>query len=123
MDFEQPQRELNNLMLSKTWQNIVIFPAILPANLNWIISDFFESSTHTFVASVTRCAPLFNFVVEYVADESSFTRIGLTEVRDMSLPKAPNVFAAVEKLGLHLEKSKASREFIVIEHVEKPSEN
>jgi hypothetical protein len=33
-------------MLSKTWQNIVIFPAILPANLNWIISDFFESSIY-----------------------------------------------------------------------------
>jgi hypothetical protein len=40
-------------MLSKTWQNIVICPAILPANLKWIISDFFESSTHTFVASVS----------------------------------------------------------------------
>jgi len=34
-----------------------------------------------------------------------------------------NIFAALEKLGLHLEKSKAPREFIVIEHIERPSEN
>ena len=52
MDFEQPQRELNQLIVSKTWQNISNYPAILPANLNWIISDFFESSTQKFVASV-----------------------------------------------------------------------
>jgi uncharacterized protein (TIGR03435 family) len=64
--------------------------------------------------------------MEYARDESFFTRTGLTPADlgvDLSLPKAPSVFAAVEKLGLHLEKIKASREFIVIEHVEKPSEN
>jgi uncharacterized protein (TIGR03435 family) len=51
---------------------------------------------------------------------------GLTPARldaDLSLPEAPNIFDAVEKLGLHLEKGKASREFIVIEHIERPSPN
>jgi uncharacterized protein (TIGR03435 family) len=74
----------------------------------------------------TRCAPLFNFVMEFAADESFFTRTGATPQgrgMDFSLPKAPNVFNALEKLGLHLEKSKAPREFIVIEHIERLSPN
>jgi hypothetical protein len=77
----------------------------------------------------TSCAPLFNIVVEFAIDESFFTELekrGITPAQmgmDLSLPKAPNVFNAVEKLGLHLEKSKASREFIVIEHIERPSPN
>jgi uncharacterized protein (TIGR03435 family) len=74
----------------------------------------------------TFCAPLFNFVVEYAADESFFTRTGATPQgrgMDFSLPKAPTIFNALEKLGLHLEKSKAPREFIVIEHIERLSPN
>jgi uncharacterized protein (TIGR03435 family) len=76
----------------------------------------------------TRCAPLFNFVVEYAADETFFTNAEFATLRngrtpDSSVPKAPNIFDALEKLGLHLEKSKGSREFIVIEHIERPSPN
>jgi hypothetical protein len=69
----------------------------------------------------TPCAPLFNYFLEYAIDESFFTRNGVTP--DFSVPKAPNIFAALEKLGLHLAKIKAPREFIVIEHIERPSEN
>jgi hypothetical protein len=78
----------------------------------------------------TPCAPLFNIVVEFAIDESYYTTLenksGITPAQmgvDLSLPKAPNVFNALERLGLHLEKSKASREFIVIEHIERPSAN
>src|SRR6185295_8356587 len=77
----------------------------------------------------TPCTPLFNIVVEFAIDESFYTRLeknGITPAQmgvDLSLPKAPSVFTAVEKLGLHLEKSKASREFIFIEHIERPSPN
>jgi uncharacterized protein (TIGR03435 family) len=78
----------------------------------------------------TPCAPLFNFVVEHVRDESYFTlwqtRTGRTPAElgwDLSLPKAQNIFDAVEKLGLHLEKNKGSREYIVIENIERPSPN
>jgi uncharacterized protein (TIGR03435 family) len=80
----------------------------------------------TIPSAGTLCAPLFSFVMEYARDESFFTRDGLTPERlglDMSLPKAPNIFAAVEKLGLHLEKIKAPREFLVIEHIERLSPN
>jgi hypothetical protein len=78
----------------------------------------------------TSCAPLFNILMEYAIDESFFTMLekngGITPAdmgADLSLPKAPNIFNALEKLGLHLEKSKAPREFIVIEHIDRPSPN
>jgi uncharacterized protein (TIGR03435 family) len=39
-------------------------------------------------------------------------------------PTAPSIFTAVqEQLGLKLESSKAPQEFIIIEHLEKPSAN
>ena len=78
----------------------------------------------------TSCAPLFNILMEYAIDDSFFTKLekngGITPAdmgADLSLPKAPNVFNALEKLGLHLEKTKAPREFIVIDHIERPSPN
>ncbi len=69
----------------------------------------------------TPCAPLFNYFLEYAIDESSFTSSQKEKIG--SLPKAPNIFKALEKLGLQLEKTRAPREFIVIEHIERPSEN
>jgi uncharacterized protein (TIGR03435 family) len=72
----------------------------------------------------TRCAPLFDYVLEFAIDESFLTENGRTPTgAELSLPKAPNIFAALEKLGLHLEKSKAPREFIVVEHIEELSPN
>jgi uncharacterized protein (TIGR03435 family) len=59
--------------------------------------------------------------LEYAIDESWFTSSQKEKIG--SLPKAPNIFKALEKLGLQLEKTKARREFIVIEHIERPSEN
>jgi uncharacterized protein (TIGR03435 family) len=69
----------------------------------------------------TPCAPLFNYFLEYAIDESNFT--SKQNEKNGSFPKAPNIFKALEKLGLQLEKTKARREFIVIEHIERPSEN
>jgi hypothetical protein len=74
----------------------------------------------------TPCAPLFNFVLEFAMDESFLTRMekdGVLTPAELNLPKAPNIFKALEKLGLQLEKTKAPREFIVIEHIERLSPN
>jgi uncharacterized protein (TIGR03435 family) len=38
-------------------------------------------------------------------------------------PAAPSIFAVLEKVGLKLEKARGPRDFVVIDHVEKPSEN
>jgi uncharacterized protein (TIGR03435 family) len=72
----------------------------------------------------TPCAPLFNYFLEYATDESDLRRGGRTPTdAELGVPRAPNVFDALEKLGLHLEKSKAPREFIFIEHIERLSPN
>jgi uncharacterized protein (TIGR03435 family) len=41
----------------------------------------------------------------------------------MTEPLGSSVFAAVKKLGLKLDPAKASGQFLVIDHVERPSEN
>jgi uncharacterized protein (TIGR03435 family) len=80
----------------------------------------------------TPCAPLFHIVVEHAIDDSYYTTLeqrsggSVTAAQmgaDLSLPRAPSIFNALEKLGLLLKKDKASREFIVIEHIERPSPN
>jgi uncharacterized protein (TIGR03435 family) len=73
----------------------------------------------------TPCAPLFTYFLEYSIDDSFLRRGGRTPTdAELTVPRAPNVFDALEKqLGLHLEKSKAPREFLFIEHIERPSPN
>jgi uncharacterized protein (TIGR03435 family) len=41
----------------------------------------------------------------------------------MTIPKAPPIFAAVERLGLKLEPIRVPREFVVIDRVERPAPN
>ena len=42
---------------------------------------------------------------------------------DASDAAVPSIFSALGKLGLRLEPVKGPREFLVIDHVEKPSDN
>jgi uncharacterized protein (TIGR03435 family) len=63
----------------------------------------------------------FDFVMEYVADPNHFASIGIQS--EVVGPLGPTIFDALEKLGLTLEPTKGSREFIVIDHIERPSEN
>jgi uncharacterized protein (TIGR03435 family) len=73
----------------------------------------------------------FNFIVEFVLDENT---PGPRPVRGGTLrdpgadlvdvPPAPTIFTALEEqLGLRLERANTSREFIVIDRVERPSPN
>jgi uncharacterized protein (TIGR03435 family) len=44
--------------------------------------------------------------------------------RDSDIPRGPSIFDALEQqLGLKLERAKGSREFVVIDHIERPSPN
>jgi uncharacterized protein (TIGR03435 family) len=62
----------------------------------------------------------FDLTLEYGADPEYSAFSGLVPNTD---PGGPTVFEALEKLGLTLERSKGSREFIVIDHIERPSPN
>ena len=65
----------------------------------------------------------FNFILEYTPEEGAMRR-GATPPEPSNIPPAPRIFAALEEqLGLKLEPTKAPREFIVIDHVERLSPN
>jgi uncharacterized protein (TIGR03435 family) len=77
---------------------------------------------------------LFNFVLEFALDDS-FRREFREQVAaagnelqiasdPSAVPRAPGIFTALEgQLGLRLERTRAPREFIVIDQVERPSPN
>ena len=64
----------------------------------------------------------FDFDLKWTSDESQFARFGATVPREGL--KGPNLFTAIrEQLGLQLKRTKAPLDVLVIDHVEKPSEN
>lgn len=75
----------------------------------------------------TALTDRFNFVVEFVLDENS---PGLPQgdlpapVQAADVAPAATIFTAIEEeLGLKLDRDKASREFVIIDHIERPSVN
>jgi bla regulator protein BlaR1 len=84
------------------------------------------------VINKTGMAGKFDFRIEFAPDE---TAVGLNRLRtaDGPLitpsapsdpPGGPSIFTAIqEQLGLKLEASKGPREFLIIDHIEKPTEN
>jgi uncharacterized protein (TIGR03435 family) len=69
----------------------------------------------------------FNFVFEFALDENSPGLRGgdlRAPAEPSDIPPAATIFTALEEqLGLKLERAQASREFIVIDHVQRPSPN
>ena len=69
----------------------------------------------------------YNYILEFALDENTPGRDGvgtLPPVTDTSIPRAQNIFTALEEqLGLKLEPTRAPRQFIVIDRVERPSAN
>jgi uncharacterized protein (TIGR03435 family) len=64
--------------------------------------------------------------MEYAADEEARNRIVPPELqnRNADVPRAASVFEALEKqLGLKLERAQGAREYLVIDHIERPSPN
>jgi uncharacterized protein (TIGR03435 family) len=81
------------------------------------------------VINKTGIAGKFDFKMEFSPDQ---TTVGLNDLRGPDgpvIPPAdpsggPSIFTAIqEQLGLKLESAKGPREFIVIDRVERPSEN
>lgn len=64
----------------------------------------------------------FNIHLEYVRDENTSPRFG-DPVERPDIQPGPSIFTAVEQLGLKLEPTKGPREYMVIDGIERPSEN
>ena len=67
------------------------------------------------VIDQTGTTSLFSFHLEFAHDENA--------VSTADIPPGPSVFTALEQLGLKLEPIKGPHGFIVIDHVERSSEN
>lgn len=76
------------------------------------------------VVDKTGITGLFDFHLEFSPDETTPGFHPGTPEDGLTDRRGPSIFTAVqEHLGLKLESAKGSREFLVIDHVERPSEN
>jgi uncharacterized protein (TIGR03435 family) len=76
----------------------------------------------------TGITGMFDFHLEFAPDESTPNLLPFPESDPRGSPgtttgPGPSIFTAVQQLGLKLEPAKGPGEFLVIDHVEKPSEN
>ena len=72
------------------------------------------------VINKTGITGKFDFHLEYAPDETTPT----LPPDDSSVPTAPSIFTAIQQqLGLKLEPTKGPRDFLVIDHIERPSAN
>jgi uncharacterized protein (TIGR03435 family) len=66
----------------------------------------------------------YNFRVEFATDQTASGGVNGLPVMPADEPAAPSVFTAVrEQLGLKLDAAKGPREFLIIDHIERPSPN
>jgi uncharacterized protein (TIGR03435 family) len=76
------------------------------------------------VVDKTGIAGAFDFSLKWTPDESQFSRLGLLYRPPADNATAPPLFEALqEQLGLKLEPVKAPAEVLVVDHIERPSEN
>ena len=76
------------------------------------------------VVDKTGIAGEFDFSLNWTPDESQFSRMGILPRPPADNANAPPLFAAIqEQLGLRLEAVKAPVDILVIDRVERPSEN
>jgi uncharacterized protein (TIGR03435 family) len=69
------------------------------------------------IVDKTQLPGLFDFMLDWMPDNMSF-------VDSSALPTGPSLFTAIqEQLGLKLGAEKAAMEFIIVDHVEEPTEN
>jgi uncharacterized protein (TIGR03435 family) len=58
----------------------------------------------------------FDFAYEFGADPDASQSLGVAQE-----PAGPTIFEALEKLGLTLSRTKDTREFVVVEKIDRPS--
>jgi uncharacterized protein (TIGR03435 family) len=77
------------------------------------------------VVDKTGLAAEFDFDLKWTPDETQFASMGIHVPPPVDNPNAPpGLFTAIqEQLGLRLEPQKIPAEVLVIDHVERPSEN
>jgi bla regulator protein BlaR1 len=75
------------------------------------------------VVDKTGISGVFDIQMQLTPEDINPRNLNRAPEESASEPVGASVFAAVKKLGLKLESTKAPAEFLVIDHIEKPTEN
>jgi uncharacterized protein (TIGR03435 family) len=87
-------------------------------------SAFLSSSLDRTVLNKTGIAGMYDITLEFAIDDTTrkFPGAAFAATQPATDP-GPSIFTAIQELGLRLESDKGPVEFLVIDHVEKPSGN
>jgi bla regulator protein blaR1 len=75
------------------------------------------------VIDKTGLTGLYKIDLEFAIDQSTPGVVGPEYAQPSDDPPAPSIFTVVQRLGLKLEATKGPRDFLVIDHVERPTPN
>ena len=75
------------------------------------------------VVDKTGLTGLYKFDLEFAIDQSTPGVMGAEYAQPSDDPPAPSIFTVMQRLGLKLEATKGPRDFLVIDHVERPTAN
>lgn len=86
------------------------------------LTAFLSGNLDRNVIDKTGVPGIFDFHLEFAIDDTTRAFPGARNAVPSDDP-GPSIFTAIQQLGLRLESDKGPVEFLVIDHVEKPSEN
>ena len=78
-----------------------------------VLASMLSTHTQAYVVDKTGLTGKYDFKMEFLFES------GPTSSADGSLPPAPTIFSAIKTLGLSLEKSKASLDVVVVDHIDR----
>jgi uncharacterized protein (TIGR03435 family) len=93
--------------------------------LRWLALGL-SSTMDRHVIDKTGVTDVFRIHLEYMPDENTPERFLNTDAAAgpaSDIPPGPSIFTALEQMGLKLVPAKGPRGYIVIDHVDRPSEN
>jgi uncharacterized protein (TIGR03435 family) len=86
------------------------------------LSAYLSGNLDRPVIDKTGIAGTFDFQLQFAIDDTTRNFPGARAATPSDDP-GPSIFTAIQSLGLKLESAKGPVEFLVIDHVEKPSGN
>jgi uncharacterized protein (TIGR03435 family) len=75
------------------------------------------------VVDRTGLTGLYKFDLQFAIDQSTPGVIGPEYTQPSDDPPAPSIFTVMQGIGLKLEATKGPRDFLVIDHIERPTPN
>jgi uncharacterized protein (TIGR03435 family) len=126
-DVRRGQKPSCGMWSRRNGPNMVIVAGVVP--LDALLMQLGGQLGGVRVINRTGTTDRYNFVLEFVIDENTpgplrRARPAFEQAEASDIPPEATIFSAIEdQLGLKLEPAKAPREFIVIDHVERPTPN